>query len=224
MTINADGSHAVQPHAANAHTAPARPVRHAVVEEEVLEPLGPVEGWGFTNRVILVSVLVVIIGNVVRVLTGDLGDPNGSVALGETGHGWVVLVQSFMFGLVAVPAPDQRGPAQVSPTGQDTGADPATAAQGCPYLTTAHGVRLQDSDHSLKAGRRGPTLLQDHHLREKLSHFDHERIPERVVHARGAGAHGVFRGYGTAAKISRAGLFAKDKETEVWTPKPSIMR
>ena len=100
MTINADGSHAVQPHTANAHTAPARPVRHAVVEEEVLEPLGPVEGWGFTNRVILVSVLVVIIGNVVRVLTGDLGDPNGSVALGETGRGWVVLVQSFMFGLV----------------------------------------------------------------------------------------------------------------------------
>ena len=100
MTINADGSHAVQPHTANAHTAPTRPVRHAVVEEEVLEPLRPVDGWGFTNRVILVSVLVVIIGDVVRVLTGGLGDPNGSVALGETGHGWVVLVQSFMFGLV----------------------------------------------------------------------------------------------------------------------------
>ena len=93
---------------------------------------------------------------------------------------------------VAVPAPDQRGPAQVSPTGQDTGADPATAAQGCPYLTTAHGVRLQDSDHSLKAGDRGPTLLEDFHLREKITHFDHERIPERVVHARGAAAHGVF--------------------------------
>lgn len=45
MTINADGSHAVQPHTANAHTAPARPVRHAVVEEEVLEPLRPVDGW-----------------------------------------------------------------------------------------------------------------------------------------------------------------------------------
>ncbi|GAA3794985.1 catalase [Micrococcus endophyticus] len=116
----------------------------------------------------------------------------------------------------AMPAPDQRGPASVSPTGQDTGADPATAAQGCPYLTTAHGTRLQDSDHSLKAGRRGPTLLQDHHLREKISHFDHERIPERVVHARGAGAHGVFRGYGTAAKITRAGVFAKDKETPVF--------
>ncbi|MDY6055991.1 catalase [Micrococcus sp.] len=117
---------------------------------------------------------------------------------------------------LAPPAPDQQGPATVSATGQATGADPATAAQGCPYLTTAHGVRLRDSDHSLKAGRRGPTLLQDHHLREKLSHFDHERIPERVVHARGAGAHGVFRGYGTGVKISQAGLFAKDKETPVF--------
>lgn len=117
---------------------------------------------------------------------------------------------------VAVPAPDQKGPATVSPTGQATGADPAAVAQGGQFLTTAHGARLQDSDHSLKAGRRGPTLLQDHHLREKISHFDHERIPERVVHARGAGAHGVFRGYGTAAKISQAGLFAKDKETEVF--------
>lgn len=117
---------------------------------------------------------------------------------------------------VAVPAPDQQGPATVSPTGQQTGADPAAMAQGCPYLTTAHGARLADSDHSLKAGRRGPTLLQDHHLREKISHFDHERIPERVVHARGAGAHGVFRGYGTAAKITQAGVFAKDKETPVF--------
>ncbi|WP_343282194.1 catalase [Micrococcus sp. 2A] len=117
---------------------------------------------------------------------------------------------------VAVPAPDQKGPATVSPTGQATGADPAAVAPGGQFLTTAHGARLQDSDHSLKAGRRGPTLLQDHHLREKISHFDHERIPERVVHARGAGAHGVFRGYGTAAKISQAGLFAKDKETEVF--------
>ena len=100
MTINADGSHAVQTHTADAHTAPTRPVRHAVVEEDVLEPLRPVDGWGFTNRVILVSLLVVIIGDVVRVLTGSLGDPNGSVAFGETGRGWVVMLQSLMFGLV----------------------------------------------------------------------------------------------------------------------------
>jgi catalase len=114
------------------------------------------------------------------------------------------------------PSPDQSGPATVSPTGQETGATQAQMAQGGKFLTTAHGARLKDSDHSLRAGERGPTLLQDHHFREKISHFDHERIPERVVHARGAGAHGVFRGYGTAAKICRAGLFAKDKETEVF--------
>lgn len=98
MTSNAHGSHAVETHTERAHTerahaAPARPMRHAVVDEAALEPSRPVDGWGFSNRVMIVSVLVVIIGNVVRVLTGGLGDPNGSVALGETGHGWVVLVQ-----------------------------------------------------------------------------------------------------------------------------------
>ena len=59
-------------------------------------------------------------------------------------------------------------------------------------------------------------LLQDHHLREKITHFDHERIPERVVHARGAGAHGTFRSYGSAANITRAGFLAKDVETPVF--------
>jgi catalase len=58
-------------------------------------------------------------------------------------------------------------------------------------LTTAQGVRLPDTDHSLKAGPRGPSLMDDFHLREKITHFDHERIPERVVHARGAAAHGT---------------------------------
>ncbi|VXB92488.1 catalase [Citricoccus sp. K5] len=114
------------------------------------------------------------------------------------------------------PSPDQSGPATVSPTGQETGTPQEKVAQGGKFLTTAHGARLKDSDHSLRAGARGPALLQDHHFREKISHFDHERIPERVVHARGAGAHGVFRGYGSASKISRAGVFAKGKETEVF--------
>ena len=58
------------------------------------------------------------------------------------------------------------------------------------FLTTAQGLRLPDTDHSLKAGERGPTLLEDFHPREKITHFDHERVPERVVHARGAAAHG----------------------------------
>ena len=89
------------------------------------------------------------------------------------------------------------------------------SAQGR-FLTTAQGARLRDTDHSLKAGERGPTLLQDHHLREKITHFDHERIPERVVHARGAGAHGTFIGYGNARSVTKAGFLAKDVETPVF--------
>ncbi|MEU3403555.1 catalase [Streptomyces sp. NPDC006670] len=114
------------------------------------------------------------------------------------------------------PKPDQEGPETVSPTGQPTGTRPAREAQSGPYLTSAQGTRLYESDHSLKAGPRGPVLLQDHHLREKLTHFDHERIPERVVHARGAGAHGVFRGYGTAAGICKAAFLGRDVETPVF--------
>ena len=70
--------------------------------------------------------------------------------------------------------------------------EPLAPAQTGDYLTTAGGVHLPDADHSLKAGERGPTLLEDFHFREKMTHFDHERIPERVVHARGAAAHGTF--------------------------------
>lgn len=105
--------------------------------------------------------------------------------------------------------PDQRAPRPVSPTGKDDPSAPDARAQASTYLTTAQGLRLYDTDHSLKAGPRGPVLLQDHHLREKIMHFDHERIPERVVHARGTGAHGVFRSYGSAASISRAAFLAE---------------
>jgi len=85
------------------------------------------------------------------------------------------------------------------------------------FLTTAQGLRLPDTDHSLKAGERGPTLLEDFHLREKITHFDHERIPERVVHARGAAAHGVFESYGTGRSVTTAGFLAgKGLRTEVF--------
>ncbi len=67
------------------------------------------------------------------------------------------------------------------------------------YLTSNQGLRISHTDDSLKAGDRGPTLLEDFHFREKIMHFDHERIPERVVHARGAGAHGYFQVYESAA-------------------------
>ncbi len=63
------------------------------------------------------------------------------------------------------------------------------------YMTTNQGGRIQDDQNSLRAGPRGPGLLEDFQLREKITHFDHERIPERVVHARGAGAHGYFQPY-----------------------------
>ncbi|MFF5229490.1 catalase [Dactylosporangium sp. NPDC000521] len=108
-------------------------------------------------------------------------------------------------------APDTR-----TPTGAETGAPAEANGQQGAYLTTAQGARLRDTDHSLKAGPRGPILMQDHHLREKITHFDHERIPERVVHARGAGAHGVFTGYGTADALTRAGFLKKGKETDVF--------
>ncbi|MEU8951825.1 catalase [Streptomyces sp. NPDC048489] len=114
------------------------------------------------------------------------------------------------------PKADQRGPDPYSPTGQPTGAPQSQMAQAGAYLTTAQGARLYDTDHSLKAGPRGPVLLQDHHLREKITHFDHERIPERVVHARGAAAHGVFRGYGAADRITRAAFLAEGVETPVF--------
>ncbi|GAA4789781.1 catalase [Streptomyces ziwulingensis] len=112
--------------------------------------------------------------------------------------------------------PDQSGPDTVSPTGQPTGAEQARMAQSGAFLTDAQGTRLYDTDHSLKAGARGPVLLQDHHLREKVMHFDHERIPERVVHARGAAAHGTFRSYGTAASVTKAAFLTQDEETPVF--------
>jgi catalase len=72
------------------------------------------------------------------------------------------------------------------------------------YLTTNQGVRIPHTDDSLKAGERGPTLMEDFHLREKITHFDHERIPERVVHARGSGAHGYFQVYESMAEYTKA--------------------
>lgn len=114
--------------------------------------------------------------------------------------------------------PDQATSKVVGPAGAATSLDPDYRAQSGTYLTTAQGVRLPDTDHSLKAGSRGPTLLEDFHLREKITHFDHERIPERVVHARGAAAHGVFESYGTAAPVTRAAFLGKrGTRTEVFT-------
>ena len=94
------------------------------------------------------------------------------------------------------------------------GQDPAANAD---VLTTNQGVAVGDNQHSLKAGLRGPTLLEDFILREKLTHFDHERIPERVVHARGSAAHGFFEAYAPLTDITRAAPFAEaGKRTPVF--------
>jgi catalase len=71
-------------------------------------------------------------------------------------------------------------------------------------LTTNQGLRVSDDEHSLKAGVRGPTLMEDFHFREKMTHFDHERIPERIVHAMGYGAHGYFQVYEPMKEFTKA--------------------
>ncbi|QNM98110.1 catalase HPII [Chitinimonas koreensis] len=79
-------------------------------------------------------------------------------------------------------------------------------------LTTDQGVRISDNQNSLRAGARGPTLLEDFILREKITHFDHERIPERVVHARGEGAHGHFQVYAPQSELSCAAFLQDPAE------------
>ena len=95
--------------------------------------------------------------------------------------------------------------------------DRVRADGGGQVLTTNQGVAIADNQHSLKAGLRGPALLEDFILREKITHFDHERIPERIVHARGSAAHGYFEAYGSLAEHTRAAPFAEaGKRTPVF--------
>ena len=74
------------------------------------------------------------------------------------------------------------------------------------FLTTNQGLKINDNNNSLKAGERGPSLLEDFIVREKITHFDHERIPERIVHARGSGAHGIFELYESQSEFTKAGF------------------
>ncbi|RNF30934.1 catalase [Massilia aurea] len=106
------------------------------------------------------------------------------------------------------------------PEGENPTTDPLDRVRVDPakrHLTTNQGVPVADNQHSLKAGLRGPTLLEDFILREKISHFDHERIPERVVHARGSAAHGYFEAYDDFSGLTRAVPFSKKgKRTPVF--------
>ncbi|XJJ70087.1 catalase (plasmid) [Novosphingobium sp. BL-8A] len=84
-----------------------------------------------------------------------------------------------------------------------------TPREGGAILTSQQGVPIADDQNSLKQGPRGPTLVEDFHFREKIFHFDHERIPERVVHARGYGVHGYFELTDSLADITRADIFQR---------------
>ncbi|WP_282363760.1 catalase HPII [Pseudomonas sp. PS01297] len=84
-------------------------------------------------------------------------------------------------------------------------------------LRTNQGVKIADNQNTLKAGARGPSLLEDFIMREKITHFDHERIPERIVHARGTGAHGYFQTYKAHSALTKAGFLQDpDKKTPVF--------
>src|SRR3546814_7779715 len=83
-------------------------------------------------------------------------------------------------------------------------------------LRTNQGVKIADNQNTLRVGARGPSLLEDFIMREKITHFDHECIPERIVHARGTGAHGYFQSYEDNSALTKAG-FLQDpsKKTQI---------
>ncbi len=116
-----------------------------------------------------------------------------------------------------MPKPDSRDPKlpkkPVNPKSRQL-ADESEDATGT-MLTTNQGLRIENDQDSLKAGERGPSLLEDFHLREKITHFDHERIPERVVHARGSAAHGYFQVFEDMSDLTSAAFL---RDPSVKTP------
>jgi catalase len=107
-------------------------------------------------------------------------------------------------------ASDKTGAAALEPAVIGGSLERARVNSADQVLSTNQGVAVSDNQNSLKAGLRGPALLEDFILREKITHFDHERIPERIVHARGSGAHGFFECYKPLSKYTKAAPFAKE--------------
>src|SRR4051794_24951157 len=102
---------------------------------------------------------------------------------------------------------DDRAESALPPTEVGEGGELHQTAGAGPRLTSAQGIPIADDQNTLRVGDRGPAALEDFHFREKIFHFDHERIPERVVHARGFGVHGYFENYESLSDIPRADLF-----------------
>jgi catalase len=111
----------------------------------------------------------------------------------------------------------KTGAATLEPQSLDGALDSKRVNSAGQMLTTNQGVPVGNNQDSLKAGLRGPTLLEDFILREKITHFDHERIPERIVHARGSAAHGYFEAYEKLTSLTRAAPFTEaGKQTPVF--------
>ena len=106
-------------------------------------------------------------------------------------------------------ASKSQAPSEARPGGETH----QTTTSANQTLTTNQGVAISDNQNSLKSGARGPTLLEDFVLREKIQHFDHERIPERIVHARGSGAHGYFQPFKNLSKLTKAEFLQDPKKT-----------
>ncbi|WP_328501759.1 catalase [Streptomyces sp. NBC_00457] len=87
--------------------------------------------------------------------------------------------------------------------------------QQVPYTTDNHGIPVESDEHSLTIGSNGPILLQDHYLIEKMAQFNRERVPERVVHAKGSGAYGTFEVTNDVSQFTKAGLFQPGRRTEM---------
>ncbi|MET0858158.1 MAG: catalase, partial [Telluria sp.] len=126
---------------------------------------------------------------------GDTHEPSTAAATGSTN---TETVASAKVGSGVPPA---------GANGTNDPLDRVRVDAGGQGLTTNQGVPIADNQNSLKIGLRGPTALEDFILREKITHFDHERIPERVVHARGSAAHGYFEAYKDLSDLTRASLF-----------------
>jgi len=107
--------------------------------------------------------------------------------------------------------PSSKTPAPKRKSSTAGGETHQQAQNSGPALSTNQGVPISDNQNSLKAGGRGPTLLEDFILREKITHFDHERIPERIVHARGSGAHGYFQPYKSMKHVTSAAFLSDPK-------------
>src|SRR5436190_16324164 len=107
---------------------------------------------------------------------------------------------------------NNRGTTTVPTRSGKGGETHQTASSGAATLATNQGAPISDNQNSRRAGSRGPTLLEDFIFREKITHFDHERIPERIVHARGSGAHGFFQPYASLSKLTRAAFLQDPKK------------